>query len=109
LFVSLFEHYTLPVSKRRDPPKVSSPETKKLHKNKKEELSDPPYVPPVEEHKTRSKNESNLQKTTEEMGLEDGVVGQVNVAEEEHVVVVSCTLTSDNLYEFLHCLKSFII
>ncbi len=36
------------------------------------------------------------------MGLEDGVVGQVNVAEEEHGVVVSCTLTSDKLYEFMN-------
>jgi hypothetical protein len=41
------------------------------------------------------------------MGLEDGVVGAVNVAEEEHVVVVSRTLTSYKLYEFMHCLKSF--
>jgi hypothetical protein len=28
LFVSLFERYTHPVGKRRDPPKVSSPEAK---------------------------------------------------------------------------------
>ncbi len=31
------------------------------------------------------------------MGLEDGVVRAVNVAEEEHVVVESHTLTSDKL------------
>jgi hypothetical protein len=43
------------------------------------------------------------------MGLEDGVVGAVNVAVEEHVVVVSRTLASDKLYEFMYCLKSFII
>jgi hypothetical protein len=67
------------VGKRKDPPKVSSPEAKKLHKKKKEELSDPPYVPPEEEHKTRSKNKSNRKKSPEEIGLEDGVVGQVNV------------------------------
>ncbi len=36
------------------------------------------------------------------MGLEDGVVGAVNVAEEEHGVVVSCTLTSYKFYEFMH-------
>ncbi len=36
------------------------------------------------------------------MGLEDGVVGAVNVAEEEHVVVVSPTLTTDKLYEFMY-------
>ncbi len=76
---------------------------------KKEELSDPPYVPPEELHKTRSKNKSNRKKPPEAMGLEDGVVGAVNVAEEEHVVVVSRTLTSDKLYEFMYYLKSFII
>jgi hypothetical protein len=56
LFVFLFECYTHPVDKRRDPPKASSPEAKKLCKKKKEELSDPPYVPPDKVHKTRSKN-----------------------------------------------------
>jgi hypothetical protein len=59
LFVSFFEHYTCPVGKRRDPPKVFSPEAKIKHKKKKEELSDPPYVSPEEVHKTRSKNKSN--------------------------------------------------
>jgi hypothetical protein len=49
MFVSLFER-SRPVGKRRDPPKVPSPEAKKLRKKKKEELSDPPYVPPEEEH-----------------------------------------------------------
>jgi hypothetical protein len=88
---------------------VSSPEAEKLRKKKKEELSYPPYVPPEEEHKTRSQNKSNCKKTPEEMGLEDGVVRQVNVAVEEHVVVVSPTLTSDKLYEFMYCLKSCII
>ncbi len=97
MFVSLFKHYTHPIGKRRDPPKVFSPEVKKLRKKKKEELSDPPYVPPEEVHKTRSKNKSHRKKTPEEMGLEDGVVGAVNVAEEEHVIVVSCTLTSYKL------------
>jgi hypothetical protein len=104
LFVSLFEHYTHLVGKRRDPPKVSLPEAKKLRKKMKEELSDPTYVPPEEVHKTRSKNKSNHKKPIGKMGLEDGVVGLVNVAEEEHVVVVSRTLTSNKLYEF-----SFII
>jgi hypothetical protein len=74
LFVSLFEHYTRPVGKRKDPPKVSSLEAKKLHKKKKEDFSDPTYAPPEEVRKTRSKNKSNCKKTPEEMGLEDGVV-----------------------------------
>ncbi len=108
MFISLFEHYTRPVDKRRDPQKVSSPEAKTLCKKKEKDLSDPPYVPPEEERKTRSKNKSNCKKTPEEMGLEDGVVGAVNVAEEEHGVVVSCTLTSYKLYEFMYDLKSYI-
>ncbi len=62
LFVSLFEHYTHPFGKRRDPPKASSPEAKKLCKKKKEELSDPPYVPPEEVHKMIRKNKSNRKK-----------------------------------------------
>ncbi len=82
MFVSLFEHYTRLVGKRKDLPKVSSPEAKKPRKKKKEDLSDTPYVPPEEVCKTRSKNKSNCKKTPEEMGLEDGVVGAVNVAEE---------------------------
>jgi hypothetical protein len=88
---------------------VSSPKAKKLRKKKKEELSDPPYVPPEEEHKTRSKNQTNQKNLPEEMGIEDGVVGKVNVAEEEHVVVVSHTLSSDNFYDFMNCVKSCII
>jgi hypothetical protein len=109
LFVSLFEHYTHPVGKRRDPPKVSSPEAKKQRKKKKDELSDPPYVPPEEVRKMIRKNKSNRKKTPEEMCLEDGVVGAVHVAEEEHVVVVSCSLTFYKLYEFMYYFKSFII
>ncbi len=88
---------------------MSSPKAKKLRKKKKEELSDPPYVPPEEEHKTRSKNQSNQKNPPEEMGIEDGVVRQVNVAEEEHVVVVSRILSSDNLYDFMYCVKKCII
>ncbi len=71
---------------------MSSPKAKKLCKKKKEELSDPPYVPPEKEHKTRSMNQSNRKNPPEEMGIEDGVVRQVYVAEEGHVVVVSRTL-----------------
>ncbi len=48
-------------------------------------------------------------KTPEEMCLEDGVVGAVHVAKEEHVVVVSHSLTVYNLYEFIYYFKSFII
>ena len=62
-------------------------------KKKKEDLSDPPYVPLEEVCKIRSKNKSNCKKPPEESGLEDGVVGSVSVAEEEHGVVVSHTLT----------------
>jgi hypothetical protein len=40
---------------------------------------------------------------------EDGVVGAVDDAVEEQGVVVSCTLTSYKLYEFMYCLNSFII
>jgi hypothetical protein len=109
LFVSLFEHYTHPVGKRRDPPKVSSPEAKKQRKKKKDELSDPPYVPPEEVRKMIRKNKSNCKKTPEEMCFEDGVVGAVHVAEEEHVVVVSHSLTFYKLYEFMYYFKSFII
>jgi hypothetical protein len=57
----------------------------------------------------RSKYQSNQKNSLEEMGIEDGVVGQVNVAEEEHVVMVSFTLSSDNLYDFMYCVKSCII
>ena len=102
MFVSLFERYTHPVGKRRDPPKASSPEAKKQRKKKKDELSDPPYVPPEEVCKMIRKNKSNLQKPPEEMCLEDGVVGAVHVAEEEHVVVVSRPLTFYKLYEFMY-------
>jgi hypothetical protein len=109
LFVSLFEHYTHPVGKRRDPPKGSSPEAKKQCKKKKDELSDPPNVPPEEVRKTIMKNKSNRKKSPEEKCLEDGVVGAVHVAEEEHVVVVSCSLTFYKLYEFMYYFKSFII
>ncbi len=109
MFVSLFEHYTLPVGKRGDPPKASSLEAKKLHEKKKEELSNPPHVPPEEVHKTIRKNKSNRKKTPEGMCLEDGVVGAVHVAEEEHVLVVSHILTFYNLYEFIYYFKLFII
>ncbi len=109
MFVSLFERYTHPVGKRRDPSKASSPEAKKQRKKKKEELSDPPYVSPEEVRKTIRKNKSNRKKPPEEMCLEDGVVEAVNVAKEEHIVVVSHSLTFYNLYEFIYYFKSFII
>jgi hypothetical protein len=88
LFVSLFER---PCGKRRDPPNVSSPEAKKNRKKKKDELFDPPYVPPEEVRKIRSKNKSNCKKPPEEMCLEDGLAGAVNVAESVHAVAVSCS------------------
>ena len=52
---------------------------------------------------------NQIAKTHEEMCLEDGVVGAVHVAEEEHVVVVSRPLTFYKLYEFMYYFKSFII
>jgi hypothetical protein len=45
---------------------------------------------------------SKCKKPLEEMGLEDGVVGAVNDAEEEHGVVVSRTMTSNKLYEIMY-------
>jgi hypothetical protein len=107
--LSLFERYIHAVGKRRDPPKASSPEAKKQCKKKKGELSDPPYVPPEEVRKTIRKNKSNCKKPPEEMCLEDGVVGAVHVAEEEHVAVVSHSLTFYKLYGFMYYFKSFII
>jgi hypothetical protein len=59
---------------------VSSPKAQKLHKKKKLELSDPPYLPPEEPRKMRSNNKSNCKNPPEEMPLEDGVAGAVNVA-----------------------------
>ncbi len=88
---------------------MSSLEAIKLRKKKKEEFSDPPYVPPQEVHNMRSKKKSYRKKTPDELGLEDGVVGAVNDSEEEHGVVVSRTLTSYKLYEWMYCLNSFII
>jgi hypothetical protein len=108
-FVSLFEHYTHLVGKRRDPPKASSLEAKNPCKKKKDELSDPPYVPPEEVRRRLGRIFSNCKNPPEEMCLEDGVVGAVHVAEEEHVVVVSCSLTFYKLYEFMYYFKSFFI
>ncbi len=42
-------------------------------------------------------------------GKEDGAVGAVDDAEQEQGGVVSCTLTSFMLYEFIFYLDSFII
>jgi hypothetical protein len=54
-----YKPYKCPVGKRKDPQKVSSQEATKLRKKKKEELSDPSYVPPEEVRYTRSKKKSN--------------------------------------------------
>jgi hypothetical protein len=59
---------------------VFSPKAQKLRKKKKLELSDPPYVPPEEAHKTRSNNKSNRRNPPEEMHLEEGVAGAGYVA-----------------------------
>ncbi len=77
LIVSLFER---PCGKRRDLSKVSSPKAQKLRKKKKDEFSDPPYSPPEESRKMRSKDKSNRKNPPKEMCLEDGVAGAVNVA-----------------------------
>jgi hypothetical protein len=77
LIVSLFER---PCGTRRDPPKVSSPKAQKLRKKKKDELSDPLYLPPEESGKMRSKAKSNRKNPPEEMCLEDGVAGALNAA-----------------------------
>ncbi len=88
---------------------MSLQEAIKLCKKKKEDLSDPLYVPPEEVRNMRSKKKSNRKKTPEALGVEDGMVGAVDDAEEEHGVVVRCTLTSYKLYEFMYCLNLFII
>jgi hypothetical protein len=45
-----------------------------------DELSDPPYLPPEASRKMRSKDKSNHKNPPEEICLEDGVAGAVNVA-----------------------------
>jgi hypothetical protein len=57
---------------------VSSPKAQKLNKKKKDELSDPPHLPPS--RKMRSKDKSNCKNPPEEMCLGDGVTGADNVA-----------------------------
>jgi hypothetical protein len=106
-----YKPYKHPVVKRKDPPKVSSQESIKLCKKKKEELSNPPYVPPEEVRNTRSKKKSNRsgKKSVEEMGKEDGMVGAVDDAEQEHGKVVSHLLTSSMLYQFICCMNSYIL
>jgi hypothetical protein len=59
---------------------VSSSKAQKLCKKKKDELSDPPCLPPEELCKMRRKDKSNRKNPPEEMCLEDGVAGAVNVA-----------------------------
>jgi hypothetical protein len=54
---------------------VYSQEVIKLCYKEKEELSDPPHVPPEQVRNTGSKKKSNPKKTTEVLGQEDGVVG----------------------------------
>ncbi len=90
---------------------MSSQEAIKLCKKKKQELSDPPYVPPEEVLNTRSKKKSNHsgKKTPEEMDGEDGVVGAVDDAKQENREVVSHLLTSSMLYQFICCVNSFIV
>ncbi len=60
--------------------KVSLLKAQKLRKKIKDELSDPPYLPPEESRKMRSKDKSNRKNPPEEMCLEDGVAGAVNVS-----------------------------
>ncbi len=59
---------------------MSSPKAQKLCKKKKDELSDPPYLPPEESRKMRRNDKSNPKNPPEEMCLEDGVAGAANVA-----------------------------
>jgi hypothetical protein len=51
---------------------------------------------------------SNRKKTPEELGEENGVIGAVDDAEEDHQVV-SYSLTSYKTYEFMYYTKPFII
>jgi hypothetical protein len=105
-----YKPYKCPVGKRKDPSKVSSQEAIKLCKKKNEGLSDLPYVPPKEVRNTRSKKKSNRsdRKSLEEKGKEDGVVGAVDDAGQEHGEVVSHLLKSSMLYQFKCCTTSFI-
>ncbi len=50
-----------------------------------EDLSDPPYVPPEEVRNSRRKKKWNRKKNTEELGVEDGVVGAEYDSEQEHM------------------------
>jgi hypothetical protein len=43
------------------------------------------------------------------MGEEDGVVGAVDDAEQEHREVISHLLTSSMLYQLICCMTSFIV
>ncbi len=94
------------MGKRKDPPRESSQEAIHLSKKKKEDLSDPPYVPPEEVRNTKSKKKSNCNKPTEELGVEDGVVGAVDDSKQEHGELVSYLLPSPMLYEFICCMNS---
>ncbi len=50
-----------------------------------------------------------MQKTPEELCVEDGMIGAADDAEEDHQVVVSCSLTTYNIYEFMYYPEAFII
>jgi hypothetical protein len=50
-----------------------------------------------------------VQKTPEELCVEDGMIGAADDAEEDHQVVVSCSLTTYNIYEFMYYPEAFII
>jgi hypothetical protein len=52
--------------------------------------------------------EIKLQKSPEDLGEEDGVIGAADDAKEDHQVV-SYSLTSYKTHEFMYCTKSSII
>jgi hypothetical protein len=51
---------------------------------------------------------SNQKKPLEELGVEDGMLGAADDAEEDHQVV-SYSLTSYMIYEFMYYTKSYIV
>ncbi len=70
-------------------------------------MSDPPYVPPDEVRNMRSKKNSmrSGKKSAQGLGKEDGVVGAVDDAEQEHRGLVTHLLTSSMLYQFINCMN----
>jgi hypothetical protein len=92
---------------------VTSQEAIELCRKKKAKLSDSPYVPPEDvcntKNKKNSKHTGKKSADNAEQGDKDGVILAVDDAEHEQEGVVSPTLTSFMLYEFIFYLNTFDI